>query len=140
MNTSNKLPTRSSVRTWGSVLAVAGALLTASAATTAHASESDAQHGVSDAELVSLGQRAVAVRSSAAIGMVALMSSALGRSAEQASEVRGSLAWAVTFGQGWDGLMTLDVSALNATADDEPSSPPPRFDYATNTNDPLAGL
>ncbi|MCH9685482.1 MAG: hypothetical protein K0V04_28880 [Deltaproteobacteria bacterium] len=134
---------RSSLRACG-VVAFAGAMLTAALPASAHAADTDSNvQGVSDAQLVELGERMTATRRQVTTGLTALLGAAVSRSASEVGEVRDTFGWALTFGHGLEGLAALDVSALYATDDEQTADSAAdsrRLDYVSETSDPLAGL
>jgi len=137
-------------------MAIAAGLWMAAPNPAAHAAETD-DVGVSDHELVELRERVASRREAATRILAHRLTDAFARSTGRVQEARMNLEYWMTFGYGFNGLMTLEPSSFTPVAEVEAEpepeveaepevevtpepAKPRRFEYDDDTSDPLGGL
>lgn len=126
-------------------MAIAAGLFTmAPSATASAATASAATADVSDHELLEIRDRMTASRQATTRLIAQKLYEAAAETEEYAEEARQRMELVVTWGYTFEALILLDPSTFESASDVDESEPEParprRFEYSSDTSDPLAGL
>ncbi len=118
-------------------MAIAAGLFTLAPSATASAATAD----VSDHELLEMRDRMTASRQATTRYLAQKLYETVAQTEEHAEEARERMELVVTWGYTFDGLVLLDPSTFESVDEPEPEPERPRrFEYSSDSSDPLAGL
>ncbi len=145
MNARTTTPLRPSLRTLGGIAAIVGAVLVGTTSTPALAASATANDSeAASMNLAELGRHLIASRRQVTQRLATTLDNALDRSTTTVSEYHSTFEDIFTLGHGFERLMDLDEDEAEDTETASGSTPAPasdrRFEYNTDTNDPLAGI
>jgi len=114
----------------------------APSATASAATASAATADVSDHELLEMRDRMARQRKATTRFLAQKLYERVAQTEEHAEKARERMELVVTWGYTFEGLVLLDPSTFESADDVDESEParPRRFEYSSDTSDPLAGL